>query len=90
MSRAAFARRFTSLVGEAPLAYLTRWRLNLAAQRLYARWAAQGARVLQQIFDGGRLPHDIIDNFRGNVPVDRIYPAILDFVEQADALAVKV
>ena len=34
MSRAAFARRFTSLVGEAPLAYLARWRLNLAAQRL--------------------------------------------------------
>jgi AraC-like DNA-binding protein len=34
MSRAAFARRFTSLVGEAPLAYLTRWRLNLAARRL--------------------------------------------------------
>lgn len=34
MSRAAFARRFTSLVGEAPLAYLTRWRLSLAARRL--------------------------------------------------------
>jgi AraC-like DNA-binding protein len=34
MSRAAFARRFTGLVGEAPLAYLTRWRLNLAARRL--------------------------------------------------------
>jgi len=34
MSRAAFARRFTSLTGETPLAYLTRWRLNLAAQRL--------------------------------------------------------
>jgi AraC-like DNA-binding protein len=34
MSRAVFARRFTSLVGEAPLAYLTRWRLSLAAQRL--------------------------------------------------------
>lgn len=34
MSRAAFARRFTRLVGEAPLAYLTRWRLNLAARRL--------------------------------------------------------
>ena len=34
MARAAFARRFTSLVGEAPLAYLARWRLNLAAQRL--------------------------------------------------------
>jgi AraC-like DNA-binding protein len=34
MSRAAFARRFTRLVGEAPLAYLTRWRLNLAARQL--------------------------------------------------------
>jgi AraC-like DNA-binding protein len=34
MSRAAFARRFTRLVGEAPLAYLTWWRLNLAARRL--------------------------------------------------------
>jgi AraC-like DNA-binding protein len=34
MSRAAFARRFTRLVGEAPLAYLTRWRLNIAARRL--------------------------------------------------------
>ncbi|MFF5209283.1 AraC family transcriptional regulator [Streptosporangium sp. NPDC000396] len=34
LSRAAFARRFTALVGEAPLAYLTRWRMGLAAQRL--------------------------------------------------------
>jgi AraC-like DNA-binding protein len=34
MSRAAFARRFTRLVGEAPLTYLAQWRLNLAARRL--------------------------------------------------------
>lgn len=34
MSRAAFAKRFTALVGEPPLAYLTRWRLNLAAKHL--------------------------------------------------------
>lgn len=34
MSRAAFARRFTELAGEAPLAYLTRWRLSLAARLL--------------------------------------------------------
>jgi transcriptional regulator GlxA family with amidase domain len=34
MSRAAFARRFTGLVGEAPLTYLAQWRLNLAARRL--------------------------------------------------------
>ena len=34
MSRAAFARRFTALVGEPPLAYLTRWRMIVAAQLL--------------------------------------------------------
>lgn len=31
MSRAALARRFTELVGEPPMAYLTSWRLSLAA-----------------------------------------------------------
>ncbi|GGN77583.1 AraC family transcriptional regulator [Nocardia rhizosphaerihabitans] len=34
LSRAAFARRFTSLVGEPPLAYLTRWRMLVAARLL--------------------------------------------------------
>jgi AraC-like DNA-binding protein len=34
LSRAAFARRFTESVGEAPLAYLTRWRMGLAARLL--------------------------------------------------------
>lgn len=34
MSRAAFARRFASLVGEPPLTYVTRWRMNLAAKLL--------------------------------------------------------
>lgn len=34
LSRAAFARRFTALVGEPPLAYLTRWRMTLAAEAL--------------------------------------------------------
>ncbi len=33
-SRATFARRFTQLVGEAPVAYLTRWRMCLAAKLL--------------------------------------------------------
>lgn len=33
-SRAAFARRFTALVGVAPLAYLTRWRMELALRAL--------------------------------------------------------
>ncbi|MFI9838852.1 cupin domain-containing protein [Nonomuraea sp. NPDC051941] len=34
MSRAAFAARFTSLVGEPPLTYLTGWRMALAADLL--------------------------------------------------------
>lgn len=34
MSRSAFASRFRDLVGEPPLAYLTRWRMQLAATRL--------------------------------------------------------
>ncbi|MDD9939887.1 MAG: AraC family transcriptional regulator [Myxococcales bacterium] len=34
LSRATFARRFAELVGEPPLAYVTRWRMNRAAQLL--------------------------------------------------------
>ncbi|MEU6263348.1 AraC family transcriptional regulator [Saccharopolyspora shandongensis] len=34
MSRATFSRRFTALVGEPPLTYLTRWRMITAARRL--------------------------------------------------------
>lgn len=36
VSRAALARRFTELVGEPPMAFLTEWRLSLAADRLCA------------------------------------------------------
>ena len=36
LSRSALAERFTALVGEPPMKYLTRWRLTLAAQRLRA------------------------------------------------------
>jgi transcriptional regulator GlxA family with amidase domain len=34
LSRATFTRRFTALVGEPPLTYLTRWRLTTAARML--------------------------------------------------------
>lgn len=34
LSRAAFARRFTALVGQPPLAYLTWWRMTIAAAAL--------------------------------------------------------
>ncbi|NEC24913.1 helix-turn-helix transcriptional regulator, partial [Streptomyces parvus] len=33
-SRAAFARRFTELVGQPPMAYLAGWRIGLAAELL--------------------------------------------------------
>lgn len=36
LSRAAFSRRFTELVGEPPMTYLTGWRLDLAADLLLA------------------------------------------------------
>ncbi len=36
VSRTAFARRFSALVGRPPLAYLTDWRMTLAADRLRA------------------------------------------------------
>ncbi|MER8555925.1 AraC family transcriptional regulator [Mesorhizobium sp. M0977] len=32
--RATFARRFTQLIGEPPLSYVTRWRMDLAAKAL--------------------------------------------------------
>ncbi|RMI28300.1 AraC family transcriptional regulator [Nocardia stercoris] len=34
LSRAAFARKFSAMVGEPPLAYVTRWRLTTAARLL--------------------------------------------------------
>jgi len=44
MSRAPFARRFSALVGEPPLSYLTRWRMNVAAHRL--RTTAKAAEAI--------------------------------------------
>ncbi|MEH3143328.1 MAG: AraC family transcriptional regulator [Mycobacterium kyogaense] len=46
-SRAAFARRFTDLVGEPPIAFLTGWRLALAADLL--RSGATVAAVARQV-----------------------------------------
>ncbi|WP_173874650.1 AraC family transcriptional regulator [Streptomyces albus subsp. chlorinus] len=43
VSRAALARRFTELVGEPPMAYLARWRIDLAARLLREPGATLGA-----------------------------------------------
>jgi AraC-like DNA-binding protein len=34
LSRSTFADRFTALIGAPPITYLTRWRMQVAAQRL--------------------------------------------------------
>ena len=48
VSRATFARRFTELVGESPMAYLTSWRLSLAAD-LLARTDATVESIAHQV-----------------------------------------
>lgn len=53
LSRAAFARRFTELVGEPPMAYLTGWRLSLARTccgtrtTRWRRWPARSATAVR-------------------------------------------
>jgi AraC-like DNA-binding protein len=48
MSRSSFTERFTVLVGEPPLKYLTRWRVNLAA-RLLASPSISVAEVAERV-----------------------------------------
>ncbi|HET7765321.1 MAG TPA: AraC family transcriptional regulator [Burkholderiales bacterium] len=43
LSRSALAQRFTDLLGQAPMQYLTRWRLQLAAQMLHSDRRGVGA-----------------------------------------------
>ncbi|NNM47472.1 AraC family transcriptional regulator [Knoellia koreensis] len=47
LSRAAFARRFTEQVGEPPMAFLTRWRIDLAADLLLDPSMTVGAAARQ-------------------------------------------
>jgi alpha-beta hydrolase superfamily lysophospholipase len=60
------------------------------AERLYDRWKRNGARVLREHLDLGALPHDIIDDFDPQLPIDMIYPAILALVDRADAASLAV
>lgn len=48
VSRAAFARRFTELIGEPPMTFLTRWRLALAADMFREPGATVGS-VARQV-----------------------------------------
>ncbi|MGH7489009.1 MAG: helix-turn-helix domain-containing protein, partial [bacterium] len=44
LSRSTFAERFTALLGQPPIRYLTMWRMQLAAQSL-----REGRRTIAQI-----------------------------------------
>ena len=48
LSRSALAQRFTELIGQPPMQYLTRWRLTVAAQRLRSDGASLAA-IAEQI-----------------------------------------
>ncbi|GAA2281382.1 AraC family transcriptional regulator [Streptomyces ruber] len=49
VSRATLAKRFTDLVGEPPLTYLTRWRMTLAADLLTERETATVAQIARTV-----------------------------------------
>ncbi len=60
-SRSGFARRFSDLVGEPPMAYLTSWRLTLAADLLAEPGTTIGA-VAQQV--GYATPYALSTAFK--------------------------
>jgi AraC-like DNA-binding protein len=49
LSRSALAERFARLVGEAPMQYLARWRMQLAAAALTARGTAGVAEIAAEV-----------------------------------------
>ncbi|MGH3715341.1 MAG: AraC family transcriptional regulator [Micromonosporaceae bacterium] len=68
VSRAALARRFTELVGEPPMAYLTGWRLALAADLLKAPDATVGAVARQVGYGSGFALSTAFKRVRGVSP----------------------
>jgi len=51
LSRSAFAERFTGLIGQPPMQYLTRWRLQLAADFLRGSQRAVSAIAAEVGYD---------------------------------------
>lgn len=49
LSRSVFAERFTQVVGEPPLSYLTRWRMHLSASLLKRNPALSVAQVAERV-----------------------------------------
>jgi AraC-like DNA-binding protein len=53
LSRSALAQRFTDLIGQGPIQYLTHWRLTIAAQRLRSEHATLGRIASDSGYDSG-------------------------------------
>ncbi|WP_434599143.1 AraC family transcriptional regulator [Streptomyces sp. A5-4] len=68
VSRAGLARRFTELVGEPPMAYLTGWRLALAADLLRESDATVGAVARQVGYSGSFALSAAFKRVRGISP----------------------
>ncbi|GGX15952.1 AraC family transcriptional regulator [Streptomyces chryseus] len=68
VSRAGLARRFTELVGEPPMAYLTAWRLALAADLLRETEATVGAVARQVGYSGSFALSAAFKRVRGVSP----------------------
>jgi AraC-like DNA-binding protein len=70
ISRAALARRFTDLVGEPPMSFLTSWRLALAADLLREPDATVGAVARQVGYGSPFALSTAFKRVRGITPSD--------------------
>lgn len=68
LSRATLTRRFSALVGEPPLAYLTRWRMELAARSLRETDDAVGAIAHRVGYESEFAFSRAFSRFRGRPP----------------------
>ena len=71
VSRAALARRFTTLVGEPPMSFLTGWRLSLAADLLHEPGATVGSVAAQVGYGSSFALSTAFKRGRGLTPEER-------------------
>jgi AraC-like DNA-binding protein len=81
VSRATLARNFRARVGEAPLAYLRRWRMTLAAQALRQRDVTVAELALQAGYESEAAFHRAFTRARG------VTPAVYRMAERERMLA---
>jgi AraC-like DNA-binding protein len=78
ISRAKFARRFTEVVGQAPMSYLTAWRLALAADLLCAPDTTLEAVARRVGYSNGFALSSAFKRVRGISPTDHRRSAVGD------------